>query len=120
MELSASPDIVEKILLRDAVRVRRMKWITITAWAVVVICFVGVSLLWIVSPSADRSEHPTSGWVASMMSMQSLARVLAPFALIFTISFYIRSRTLTIHQIQARLTGIENLLREMLHDEATT
>ncbi len=115
MEPSNSPDVAAKILARDAVRVRRVKWITIVAWAVVGMSFVCGSLLMGLAKTDDsRSALGVAG-----MAMLSFAQVMAPFALAFTISLYIRSRTLTIRQIQARLSGIENLLREILHDKTT-
>ena len=110
-QMGPAPDkgTTERILTRDAARVRRMKWINIVFWSVVGAAYVGGALLEL----ALKQEAISEGYAILMTSLIALSNILTPFGLIFLISYWLRSRSLTIRQIQARLAGIEQQLREL-------
>jgi mannose/fructose/N-acetylgalactosamine-specific phosphotransferase system component IIC len=103
-----------KILARDTARVKRMKWLTIITWSFVAACFVGGGVL----EHAHRAGVVLEEELFLMAFMMALARILSLFAVVFTISLYVRSRTLTIGQIQVRLAAIEEQLRRMAQDKS--
>ena len=100
-----------QIIARDMARVKRLKWITVFSWLLVVACFVTKAFL----ERAHRSLLP--GEYAWLENLTVILQPLFLIAIIFTVSLYIRSRTLTIHKIQARLANIEMLLKKMSQDK---
>jgi hypothetical protein len=114
MDPTAQTDSAARILARDAARVKRMKWITIITWLLVAVCFVVGGLLEYVE---EKGPILTESEVLWMGFALALSWILALFAILFTISYYIRSRNLTIRQIQMRLAGIEEQLRQISQDK---
>ena len=114
MDSNAQTDSTARILARDAARVKRMKWITIITWLLVAVCFVVGGLLEYVE---EKGPILTESEVIWMGFALALSRILGLFAILFTISYYIRSRNLTIRQIQIRLAGIEEQLRQISQDK---
>ncbi len=109
----------EKILARDEARIARLKKLTILIWGLVVLGLAGAL---IIRPMLPNGGHPDSQ--AGAYAYQYLSRIfigvmwgLTTIAAFFTVSFYIRSRSLTMRQIQARLTGIEEQLRRLSERE---
>ena len=102
-----------EIIAKDMVRVKRLKWITIFSWLLVFVCFVTGAFL-----ERARNSHSLIDteqvWLNSLIV---ILQALLLIAVIFTISLYIRWRTLTIHKIQARLANIEMLLQKMSQDK---
>lgn len=111
---SLDADAAARILARDAARVKRMKWLTIIAWSFVAVCFVAGGIL----EYARRANVLLQEELFLMDFMMALARILSLFAIVFTISLYVRSRTLTIGQIQVRLAAIEDQLRRIARDKS--
>ena len=99
---------IEKILARDASRVKRMKWITVCVWVLVAAIFVIGGLF------ESSSLHKG---VVSIGAIVVILRALILIAVIFTVSFFLRSRNLQMRQIQHRLSEIETLLRERSKNE---
>ena len=95
---------IEKILARDAARVWRMKWITVCTWVL-------VAVLFIVGGVFERNpSYKSMMWLNTLIM---ILRALVLVAVIFTVSFYARSRSLQMKQIQQRLSEIEKLLRKL-------
>lgn len=106
---------VEEIIARDIARIKRLKWITASSWALVVLCFIPAAFL----EYAEKSHVLTTNELVFLNSLALILRALLLIAIILTISLYIRSRTLTIRRIQARLANIEELLKKMSRDKQT-
>jgi len=103
----------QQIIVRDAKRVKRLKWITAFSWLLVVICFIAVVFLaW--ARDSNVLIDIELDWLSSLAT---ILRVMFVIAILFTISLFIRSRTLTMHQIQARLANIEEQLKKMPRDK---
>jgi hypothetical protein len=107
-------NIAAKILARDAARVRRMKWLTVITWSLVAVCFAAGGIL----EHAYRTGVLPEEEVFLMILLVVLPMILSLFAVVFTISLYIRARTLTIGQVQVRLAAIEEQLRRMAQDKS--
>jgi len=114
VEHTPDTNVAAKILARDTARVKRMKWLTIITWSFVAVCFVGGGVL----EHAQRANVLLEEEFILMDFLMALARILSLFAVVFTISLYVRSRTLTIGQIQVRLAAIEEQLRKMAQDKS--
>lgn len=103
----------KEIIAKDMARVKRLKWITIFSWLLVFVCFVTGAFL-----ERARNSHSLIDteqvWLNSLIV---ILQALLLIAVIFTISLYVRWRTLTIHKIQARLANIEMLLQKMAQDK---
>jgi hypothetical protein len=99
---------IQQVIAKDEARVARMKKLTILTWVLVVVCFAGAGLIALM-PGTPQEFLP----VLTIVVGQGLFII----AVTFTVSLYVRSRTLTMHQIQASLANIEALLRETLQDK---
>jgi len=97
---------VQAILARDEARVKRMRILTILAWLALPIDIIVVMAM--KSFSDSRLAEPVGIIVF---------QVLLLIAVIFIISLYVRSRTLTMNQIQSRLSKIETLLNTVIRNE---
>ncbi len=106
-----------EIIVRNEKRVKRLKWITAFSWLLVVICFIAAAFLEWARDSGALIDIELD-WLSSLAT---ILRVMFVIAILFTISLciscFIRSRTLTIHQIQVRLANIEELLKRMSQDK---
>ncbi len=97
---------IQTILARDEARVKRMKKLTLLVWIAWPISFLIVAVLeWLLD----------SGLVVPVGIMVVQAVLLV--AVSFTISLYVRQRSLTMSQIQARLSDIERLLKHAIQDK---
>ncbi len=99
-----------QILARDEARVARMRKLVIVAWALVAACPVAmlISHLFPLRPEFERVLP-----AVLIIPLEGLFLI----AVIFTISLYVRSRTLTMHQIQSSLALIEEHLKKMSQKE---
>jgi CHASE3 domain sensor protein len=104
---------LKEIIAKDLARIKRLKWVTICSWLLVGICFIVAAFLEqaLVSHALIDTERD---WLNSLII---ILRALLVIAIFLTVSLYIRSRTLTIHKIQIRLSNIEMLLRQMSQDK---
>jgi hypothetical protein len=114
----AAAGIRDKILAEDQRRVRRMRWLATRCWAVFLVFFLVWAYLKYDCSFLGTKATEDIGlifwgypWVASMIVLATQALFI--LAVVLTISLYMRSRTLTMHQIQASLTGIEKQLKKL-------
>ena len=103
-------DLRDKVLARDEAAVARMRKLTIYGWILVagslLVAGVGRLVLYLSFPDLIVSNMR---WGPFIVVWQALLLI----AIFFTISLYVRSRTLTMHQIQSSLALIEEHLRKM-------
>ncbi|MBN1359128.1 MAG: hypothetical protein JW993_00980 [Sedimentisphaerales bacterium] len=118
---TTSTELRHKILATDEARVRRMKWAVGISWTVFLAFFFLAALL----EYGQSHDLPFMGfqtgevmrylpeyrWLVPMCII--IAQALFVLAVVMTFLLYASSRTLTIHQIQANLAGIEEQLRKM-------
>jgi hypothetical protein len=104
-------DLCDKVLAKDRAQVARMKRLTIYAW---ILLAVGMAIAGVVRASfPDVIEFRPELAPTFIVAWQALLLI----AVAFTISLYVRSRTLTMHQIQSSLALIEEHLRKMSEKE---
>jgi uncharacterized membrane protein len=101
----------DKVLARDAARVARMKTLTIFAWVVVAASLAAGLTVRAFFP--EIREYQSALVPAAILVFQALLMIAA----FFTLALYIRSRTLTMRQIQASLAHIEEHLKKMAEKE---
>jgi hypothetical protein len=102
----------DQVLAKDEARVAMMRRLVILAWALVVafpVAAVMIRLLFF----RDATEPGPQLEPLFIVVWQGFLLI----AVIFTISLYIRSRTLTMHQIQSSLALIEEHLKKMSQKE---
>jgi len=97
-------DSAQQLIARDTARVRRMKKITQLSWLLVVISFVAAGAI-------EAVPGPVPDWFTPTAIM--VAQALLIIAVAFTISLYVRSRTLTLRELQIRLAKIEEHLKRI-------
>ena len=109
---------VQEIFSKDMARVKRMKWVTTFSWLLVVAFFI---IGGIIENAVPYPRFPgTTRKAVGVIILPTLVVVLKALILIsvfFTISLYIRSRTLSIKQIHIRLINIEEHLKKMSQDK---
>ena len=94
----------DEILAKERAQVRRLRlvaWISGIVFATCLGTAAGIAV--IVRPSQDYFVP------AAVITLQALLMISG----FLTVSLYVRSRRLTMHQIQARLASIEAQLKEM-------
>lgn len=101
---------IQKILAKDETRVKRMRLVTKLTWLLVLVSLVVACA---VSLFTDATRVKPEWVPAFIVAWQGVLII----AVIFSVSLYVRSRTLTMHQIQARLAGIEEQLKKMARQE---
>jgi hypothetical protein len=97
---------IQNILARDQARVKRMKWLTLFAWLA-----LPIDIIIVIAMKSLSDSHLAEP--VGIIAFQGLLLI----AICFSISLYIRHRTLTMNQIQSRLSDIENLLKQVLQDK---
>ena len=115
----ASAELRDRILARDATRVRRIKWIAGLCWAVFLVSFLLALLIEIgrrhriagLTTDEVAALFPEYEWLLPMAII--ITQGLFIIATAVTFALLVQSRTLTMHQIQARLSGIEEQLRKL-------
>ncbi|MFQ6035344.1 MAG: hypothetical protein ACE5NM_05785 [Sedimentisphaerales bacterium] len=100
----ASAKSTQEIIARDTARVKRMKWMTIFSWLALVVFFIVAGVI------ERNPSYRNTVWLNCAII---ILRGLLLIAVIFTVSLYVRSRTLTLHKIQTRLANIEEQLKRM-------
>ena len=106
-----SSDLRDQVLAKDRAKVARMNGLTICSWILVAVSLavagvIGAAFPGLFEPEPLRNVVFISVWQALLL-----------LVIVFTISLYIRSRTLTIHQIQLSLALIEEHLKKMSQKE---
>ena len=115
---ATSAGIRDRILAKDRRRVRRMRWLATRCWAVFLVFFLIWAYLnyecsFLGAGASEDIGLIISGypWIVSVIIYAPQALFI--LAVVLTLSLYLRSRTLTMHQIQASLTGIEEQLKKL-------
>jgi hypothetical protein len=103
----------DKVLAQDQARVVRMRKLTICSWIVVGTSLVAAGVVRVVVSSPDIAMDKSLLVPTFIIVWQALLLI----AIFFTISLYVRSRTLTMHQIQSSLALIEEHLKKMSQKE---
>jgi ABC-type uncharacterized transport system permease subunit len=101
---NASQKAVQAILTKDAARLRRVKYLTVSSWLLLAAAFLASGVTGALS--GFRSEL----WgVSSIIGLQALLII----AVAFTVVLSVRARTLKMKQIQAALADIQDQLKAM-------
>ena len=108
----------KEIIARDMARIRRLKWITTFSWLLVVAFFIVGG---IIENAVPYPRFPGTTckavWVIILPTLVVVLKALILISVFFTISLYVRSRTLSIKQIHIRLINIEEHLKKMSQDK---
>lgn len=97
---------IQTIIARDQAAVNRMKKLTTLAWLAFPASFIVVAALEVL---LDNNLIVPVGII--------VVQAVLLIAVSFTISLYIRQRSLTMNQIQSRLSDIETLLKQAMQDK---
>jgi hypothetical protein len=100
-------DLRNQVLAKDQAVVARMKRLTTYSWILLAASMAVAGVIELGFPDVLKSEPLRTPLF--IIVWQALFLI----ATVFTISLYIRSRTLTMHQIQSSLALIEEHLRKM-------
>jgi ABC-type uncharacterized transport system permease subunit len=101
---NASQKAVQTILTKDAARLRRVKYLTVSSWLLLAAAFLASGVTGALS--GFRSEL----WgISSIIGLQALLII----AVAFTVVLSVRARTLKMKQIQAALADIQGQLKAM-------
>ena len=111
----AKPDSAQRIVETYAAQVRWLKWITVIGWAITILYFVIMSILKEIL-KVDINHVLTDEELFIRYSDIGLKALLV-IALVLTVAVYLKSRTLTIRQIQIRLANIEKQLKKKSQDK---
>ena len=104
-------DLRDKVLAKDRAQVARMKRLTIYTWILVAASPIVAGLVRLSFPDVLEFRPEL------VPTFIIVWRALLLIAVFFTISLYVRSRTLTMHQIQSSLALIEEHLKKMSEKE---
>lgn len=115
---NTSVNSVQEIFSKDMARVKRMKWITLFSWFLVVIIFVvgGIIENTVPYPRFPGTMREAVG-VTILPTLLLVLKALILISVFFTISLYVRSRTLSIKQIHIRLINIEEHLKQISQEK---
>ena len=109
--MQSGDELRDVVLARDEARVARLRKLTIVSWILVMVSLAVAGVLELGFPSHFKTE-PLRNVV-----FISIWQAVFFLAIVFTISLYVRSRTLTMRQIQSRLTLIEEHLKRLSQKE---
>jgi len=110
LDSTRSSKSIQEILAKDEARVKRMRLVTKLTWLLALLSLVAACAV-LLFTDATRIRPQ---WVpAFLIAWQFLLIIAASFS----VSLYVRSRTLTMHQIQARLASIEEQLKKMAQEK---
>ncbi len=109
--MQSGQELRDVVLVRDQARVARMRTLMTVSWVLVMGSLAVAGVLELGYPRYFQTE-PLRNVV-----FLSIWQAVLWLAIIFTISWYVRSRTLTMRQIQARLTLIEEHLKRLSQKE---
>ena len=101
-------DSIQQILLKDEARVKRMKKVTGFTWGLLVACLFVAAIAGLILGEEGACVVPVG---------ITVFQVLLLLAVVFSISYYLRSRSLNMRKIQASLAGIEEQLKQLSQDK---
>jgi ABC-type uncharacterized transport system permease subunit len=100
---------IQAILTKDAARLRRMKYLTVSSWLLLAAAFLASGVTGALS--GFRSEL----WgISSLIGLQALLII----AVSLTVVLSVRARTLKMKQIQAALADIQDQLKAISRNKA--
>ena len=105
--MQSGEELRDVVLVRDQARVARMRKLMIVSWVLLMVSMAVAGVMELGFPDHFKSE-PLRNVV-----FISVWQALLFLAIIFAISWYVRSRTLTMRQIQSSLALIEEHLKKM-------
>jgi hypothetical protein len=118
-------DLRDAILAKDQTRVKRMKWVAAISWVVFLLFFAASVFFEVMRRHSQRimgvsareiaGFFPEYDWLVPAAIL--VTQALFILAVVMTFSLHTRSRTLTMHQIQASLAQIEEHLKKMAEKE---
>jgi hypothetical protein len=114
MTTDSVPDnqkISQEIISKNTTRVKRLKWIVIVCWLMVIVCFT-IGAVAELNLKGIESDTLYKGTLLTSISV-IIFRALFLIAIVLSISLFIRSRTLTLQKIQTRLANIEEQLKKL-------
>jgi hypothetical protein len=111
----AKPDSAQRIIETYKAQVRWLRWVTVASWVVTILYFATMSILRDIL-GVDITHFLTEEELLIRYSDIGL-KVLLVIAVFLTVAVYLKSRTLTIQQICARLANIEEQLKKMSQDK---
>lgn len=111
----ANKNSAQKIIDDYRAQVRWLKWITVITWVVTTLYFTTMSILRDIL-KVDINDVLTDEELFIRYSDIGL-KVLLAIAVVLTVAVYLKSRTLTIRQIQIRLANIEKQLKKKSQDK---
>jgi len=100
-------DLCDKVLAKERVQVARLKRLTISSWILLAASIAVPVVGSLAFPDVLESEPLRTP--VFILVWQALLLI----AVVFTISLCVRSRTLTMHQIQSSLALIEEHLKKL-------
>jgi hypothetical protein len=109
---------IQEIIDRDTKRVNRLKIITIVSWSLDGLLLASV---FIIQKFYGKLHSPQTGFEAieqlAVPALMLTFRAVLFISIFLTISFYVRSKNLSIKQINSRLANIEEQLRNVLQSK---
>ena len=114
----ADTKLSKAIIATDTARIKRLKWITICSWLLVAALFIIGSIIEIAVPHPRIPDETIKAvGVIIFPILMIILKALILISIFFTISLYVRSRTLSIKQIHIRLINIEEHLKQISQDK---
>ena len=107
-----------EIIGKHKVQLKKLKWIAAISWLIMLACLLFLHSLkdYVFKQSSDNIFSENEFWFIRFSDIVSI--VLVVICVLLTYLVYAKSKTLTLLQICARLTGIEEQLKKM-SQEAT-
>ena len=99
---------LQQMIAKDKARVRFAKKAMITSWVLVPLCLLVGGVIEVLWPQLALDHGHAPGAIVVFAVMASYVLILV--AIVFTISFLVRSRSASLRQIQASLSDIQQQL----------
>ena len=99
---------IQDIFAKEQKQVKRAKVIAIISWLLVVVLTLGVEFTARIASNQKMMLRDVIIWIHSAVGF-----IVYITAIVSTISYFLRSRRLNQRKIEARLSSIEKLLKEM-------
>lgn len=108
-----------KIIEKHKAQLRRQKWITAISWLITLVYVVAMYNLkeYVLKHSIEGVFTKNEFWLIHYSNMTTTVALI--ISILLTYLVYAKSKTLTMLQICARLTGIEEQLKKISQDKST-
>lgn len=101
---------LQQMIAKDQAAVRRMKWATIVSWVLVPVVFIA-ALIFEASFSRSRVNLYERLPIIEVGIIVCYTQII--IAIVLTVSFFVRSRSASLRQIQASLSDIQQQLERV-------